>query len=390
MTTGEGNKPTSPLSYDEIRRYARHLVMPEIGLGGQERFKSARVLVVGAGGLASSSALYLAAAGVGRLGVVDFDLVDYSNLQRQILYSTSDIGKAKVLAATERIKGMNPHVDIEMYETRLTAGNALEIFGDYDVIIDCSDNFPTRYLVNDACVLLKKPYIYGSVYRFEGQVSVFSAGEGPCYRCIYPEPPPAGLSPGCEESGVLGVLPGIIGTIQAAEALKLILGRGEPLVGRLLLFDALKMQFRELGVQRNPDCPICGSHAVIHHLLDYDAFCGSVPLSMNTAGVQHDDISVETLKQHLEREDKVSLLDVREPHEYQTANLGGYLIPLGQLPNRFQELDRDREIIVYCHHGIRSRYAVEFLRQNGFTNVRNLVGGIDQWSLRIDPAISRY
>jgi sulfur-carrier protein adenylyltransferase/sulfurtransferase len=390
MTEGEGNTSASPLSYDEIRRYARHLTMPEIGLGGQERIKAARVLLVGAGGLASCSSLYLAAAGVGKLGIVDFDLVDHSDLQRQILYSAEDIGKAKVKVAAERIRDVNPHVDVEVYETRLTPGNALEIFGNYEVIVDCSDNFPTRYLVNDACVLLKKPDIYGSVFRFEGQASVFAAGGGPCYRCIYPEPPPAGLSPDCEESGVLGVLPGIIGSIQATEVLKLTLGRGELLVGRMLVFDALKMQFTELDAERNPDCPICGSRAVIHHLIDYEKFCGSAAPASTAGGNRDTDISVETLKQHLDREDKVLLLDVREPHEYQTANLGGHLIPLGQLPNRFQELPRDREIIVHCHHGIRSRYAVEFLRQNGFANVKNLVGGIDQWSLRVDPAIPRY
>ncbi|MBI5471320.1 MAG: molybdopterin-synthase adenylyltransferase MoeB [Ignavibacteriae bacterium] len=363
--------------------------MPEVGLDGQKKLKQASVLLIGAGGLGSPLALYLAAAGIGNIGIVDFDVVDDSNLQRQILHSTNDVGRSKLESAKERINGINPHVNVETVQAQLTSENALDIFKNYDVIVDGTDNFPTRYLVNDACVLLKKPNVYGSIFRFEGQASVFYAERGPCYRCLYAEPPPPGLVPSCAEGGVLGVLPGIIGTIQATETIKLLLGIGAPLIGRLLLLDALTMQFRELKLRKNPNCPICGEHPTIDHLIDYEAFCGITPQPTN-GEAREDEITVEELKAKLDRGDDVFVLDVREPHEYQIANMHGYLIPLNDLPQRVNELDSAKEIVVHCHHGPRSARAVGFLKQIGFKKVKNLVGGIDQWAIRVDPDVARY
>ncbi len=374
------------LSNEELRRYGRHITMPEVGIEGQKKLKASRVLIVGAGGLGSPVALYIAAAGVGQIGIVDFDTVDESNLQRQILHSTDDIGLPKVESARKRILALNPHVHVETYQTQLSSENALEIIRHYDVVVDGTDNFPTRYLVNDACVLLKKPNVYGSIYRFEGQASVFSTATGPCYRCLYSEPPPAGLVPNCAEAGVLGVLPGIIGAIQAVETLKILMGIGSTLAGRLLLFDALAMQFREMKLRKNPDCPACGSHPTITHLIDYESFCRTEVLAAD----DDDEVSVEKLKTKRDAGEDFFLLDVREPHEYRIANLNGYLIPLNELPQRLKELDRSKEIIVYCHHGIRSAHAVDFLRQAGFANVKNLAGGIDHWSRTIDSSLPRY
>ncbi len=378
------------LSQEEFRRYGRHLIMPEVGLDGQTKLKASSVLLIGAGGLGSPLGLYLAAAGVGRIGIVDFDVVDYSNLQRQILHSTNDVGRPKLESAKERINGVNPHVHVETYHTQLTSENALDIIRDYDVVVDGTDNFPTRYLVNDACVLLKKPNVYGSIFRFEGQASVFYAEEGPCYRCLYAEPPPPGLVPSCAEGGVLGVLPGIIGTIQATETIKLLVGIGKPLIGRLLLLDALTMQFRELKLRKNPDCPICGNHPTIDHLIDYEAFCGIAPQPTNGESQREFEISVDELKTRLDNHDDVFVLDVREPHEYRIANMNGYLIPLNDLPKRVNELDSAKEIVVHCHHGTRSARAVDLLKQLGFKKVKNLVGGIDQWAVRVDPSLPRY
>lgn len=378
------------LSSEEIRRYGRHLIMPEVGMDGQKKLKAASVLLIGAGGLGSPLGLYLAAAGVGRIGIVDFDVVDYSNLQRQIIHSTKDVGRPKLASAKERIEGLNPFVKVETYEMHLNSGNALELFSKYDVVVDGTDNFPTRYLVNDACVLTGKPNVYGSIFRFEGQASVFATKDGPCYRCLYPEPPPPGLVPSCAEGGVLGILPGIIGTIQANETVKLIIGRGEPLIGRLLLFDAMKMKFRELKLRRNPDCPVCGEHRTITGLIDYEAFCGVQPGWDAYAREQQYEISVDDLKKRLDNKEDLFILDVREPQEYQICNLNGYLIPLRDLPKRINELDTAKEIIVHCKVGGRSRQAVEFMKQAGFRKIKNLVGGIDEWAERIDSAMPRY
>ncbi len=378
------------LSNDEIRRYSRHLIMPEVGMEGQKKLKAASVLMIGAGGLGSPLGMYLAAAGVGRIGIVDFDVVEFSNLQRQILHSTQDVGRPKLDSAKERLLGINPNIQIETYEARLSSENALDILKDYDIIVDGTDNFPTRYLVNDACALLKKANVYGSIFRFEGQASVFYAEEGPCYRCLYPEPPPPGLVPSCAEGGVLGVLPGIIGAIQANEAIKLILGTGESLIGKLLLFDALKMKFRELKLRKNPSCPICGVHPTIHELIDYEAFCGITPQPTNKEDKKQWQITVEELKGKVDQGEDIFILDVREPHEYQICNLNGYLIPLGELPKRVHELDSSKEIVVHCQRGGRSQRALEFLLQAGFKKVKNLVGGIDAWAQRIDPKMPRY
>ena len=378
------------LSSEEIRRYGRHLIMPEVGMDGQKKLKAASVLLIGAGGLGSPLGLYLAAAGVGRIGIVDFDVVDYSNLQRQILHSTKDVGRPKLASAKERLEGLNPFVKVETHEMHLNSGNALELFSRYDVVVDGTDNFPTRYLVNDACVLTGKPNVYGSIFRFEGQASVFATKDGPCYRCLYPEPPPPGLVPSCAEGGVLGILPGIIGTIQANETVKLIIGRGEPLIGRLLLFDAMKMKFRELKLRRNPDCPVCGEHRTITELIDYEAFCGLQPGWDAYAREQQYEISVEELKKRLDNKEDLFILDVREPQEYQICNLNGYLIPLRDLPRRINELDTAKEIVVHCKVGGRSRQAVEFMKQAGFRKIKNLVGGIDEWAERIDPSMPRY
>ena len=378
------------LSQQEIQRYSRHLIMPEVGMEGQLKLAKAKVLLIGAGGLGAPLGLYLAAAGVGRLGVVDFDVVDFTNLQRQITFSTGDVGRPKIQAAKERLAGVNPSIRIDTYETRLTSQNALQLFGEYDVIVDGTDNFPTRYLVNDACVLLNKPNVYGSIFRFEGQTTVFHYQGGPCYRCLYPEPPPPGLVPSCAEGGVLGVLPGVVGALQAMETIKLILGIGDPLAGRLLLFDALGMRFRELHLRRDPNCPVCGDHATIHELIDYEQFCGIrgeeyVPV---TTGIP--EIAPRELKARLDRGDDLFILDVREPHEYQICNLNGHLIPLGELAKRASELDSSREIVAHCRSGKRSAEAVKFLQQAGFRKIWNLKGGILAWSDEVDPSVPKY
>jgi len=378
------------LSNEEILRYSRHLIMPEVGMEGQLKLKQAKVLSIGTGGLGAPLGLYLAAAGVGRIGIVDFDSVDMTNLQRQILFSSDDVGRPKIEAAAARLRGLNPDIRIDQYETRLTSENALDLFKDYDIIVDGTDNFPTRYLVNDACVLLKKPNVYGSIFRFEGQITIFGVPEGPCYRCLYPEPPPPGLVPSCAEGGVLGVLPGIVGAIQAAEALKLIIGKGEPLVGRLLLFDALAMRFRELKLRKNPDCPACGTHPTLTKLIDYAEFCGIRGEEAPARQVNVPEITPRELKARLDRGDDLFILDVREPHEYQICNLGGYLLPLGDLSRRVNELDSSREIVAHCRSGKRSAEAAEFLRKAGFGKVLNLKGGILAWSDEVDPTVPKY
>jgi len=385
-------KPAPPereLSREEVARYSRHLLLPEVGQGGQKALKAASVLIVGAGGLGSPAAMYLAAAGVGKIGIADADVVDLTNLQRQLLHATTDIGRPKTDSARDTIGGINPHVIVRPIESRLDSGNALEILSPYDVIIDGSDNFPTRYLLNDACVILGKPNIYGSVFRFEGQVSVFypKAG-GPCYRCLYPAPPPPGLVPSCAEGGVLGVLPGIIGSLQALEAIKIVIGRGDALTGKLLLFDALGTKFRELTLKKDPSCPACGDNPTIRTLIDYEDFCG-VPHGTGGTGDQAE-ITVEELKRRLDGGEEIFLLDVREPLEYGICNIGGHLIPPGELAMRITELDPAREIVVYCKTGIRSARAIETLRQKGFQKLRNLTGGIDAWADRIDHTMVRY
>ncbi len=383
------------LTNEEVQRYSRHLIMPEVGMDGQRKIKAARVLCIGAGGLGSPAALYLAAAGVGTLGIVDFDVVDYSNLQRQIIHGTPDVGRSKLQSARERINAVNPAVNVVGHETTLTSKNALDILRDYDVVVDGTDNFPTRYLVNDACVILGKPNAYGSIFRFEGQASVFAVKGGPCYRCLYPEPPPPGLVPSCAEGGVLGVLPGIIGTIQATEAIKLILGTGEPLIGRFLIYDALRMRFRELRLRRDPDCPVCGDRPTVRELIDYEQFCG-VGRPQETAVAMHGapaavDVTVEELRDRLQRGEEVFVLDVREPQEYQICRIeGSTLLPLGELPRRFRELDRGRDLVVHCKSGMRSAKAVAFLREQGFTRVQNLKGGILAWIDRVDPTQPKY
>ena len=379
------------LSNDEIGRYSRHLLLPEVGLEGQQKLKAAKVLCVGTGGLGSPLALYLAAAGVGTLGLVDFDTVDSSNLQRQIIHSTADVGRPKIDSASEKLKALNPYLNVVKHETMLTSANALEIIRDYDIVADGTDNFPTRYLVNDACVLTGKPNAYGSIFRFEGQASVFATKEGPCYRCLYPEPPPPGLVPSCAEGGVLGILPGLVGVIQATEVIKFILGKGEPLIGRLLLVDALNMHFRELKLRKNPDCPVCGKNPTVTKLIDYDQFCGIVPQAA-PAQIQNGipQISPIELKRRLDAGEDLFVLDVREPHEYQIANLGAKLIPLGDLPARVNELDSSREIVVHCKSGGRSQKAAEFLAQSGFKKLHNLAGGIHAWSTDVDPKVAKY
>jgi sulfur-carrier protein adenylyltransferase/sulfurtransferase len=380
----------SALSNEEVLRYSRHLIMPEVGMDGQLKLKRAKVLCVGTGGLGAPLGLYLAAAGVGHIGIVDFDVVDRTNLQRQILFSSADIGRRKIEAAADRLHGLNPDIQITPHEMRLTSENALELLKSYDIIVDGTDNFPTRYLVNDACVLLKKPNVYGSIFRFEGQVSIFGYPEGPCYRCLYPEPPPPGLVPSCAEGGVLGVLPGIVGAIQAAEALKLIIGKGEALVGRLLLFDALAMRFRELKLRKNPDCPACGAHPTVTKLIDYAEFCGVRGQESPGPESSIPEITPRELKLRLDRGDDVFILDVREPHEYAICNLGGYLIPLGDLPRRASELDSSREIVAHCRSGKRSAEAAAFLRKAGFGKVLNLKGGILAWSDEVDSSVPKY
>ena len=384
------NTPAVTLSKEEVLRYSRHLIMPEVGMQGQLKLKAAKVLCIGTGGLGAPLGVYLAAAGVGRIGLVDFDTVDLTNLQRQILFSTSDVGRPKIEAAADRLRGLNPDIQIDTFETRLTSENALELFKNYDLIVDGTDNFPTRYLVNDACVLMGKQNVYGSIFRFEGQVTVFGAPGGPCYRCLYPEPPPPGLVPSCAEGGVLGVLPGIVGSIQAAETLKLIIGQGEPLIGRLLLFDALAMRFRELRLRKNPECPVCGAHPTVTKLIDYAEFCGIRGEEAPATQATVPEIAPRELKARLDRGDDLFILDVREPHEYQICNLGGHLIPLGDLSRRVSELDSSREIVAHCRSGKRSAEAVEFLRKAGFRKVLNLKGGILAWSDEVDPSVPKY
>ncbi|MBZ5549875.1 MAG: molybdopterin-synthase adenylyltransferase MoeB [Acidobacteriia bacterium] len=382
-------KPEAVLSNDEILRYSRHLIMPEVGMEGQQKLKAAKVLCIGAGGLGSPLALYLGAAGVGTLGIVDFDVVDYTNLQRQIIHTTDDVGRKKLDSAADKLKAINPFLNLRTFDTKLTSANALELFREFDIIADGTDNFPTRYLVNDACVLTGKPNVYGSIFRFEGQASVFATEEGPCYRCLYPEPPPPGLVPSCAEGGVLGILPGLIGVIQATETIKLILGVGDSLAGRLLLVDALGMKFRELKLRKNPDCPACGKNRTITKLIDYEEFCG-IRGQEEPAGNDVPAISVEDLKKKLDAKADIFVLDVREPHEYQICNLKGYLIPVGDLPKRVNELDSSREIIAHCRSGVRSAKAVNFLRRSGFKKVYNLTGGILAWADRIDTTMPKY
>jgi molybdopterin/thiamine biosynthesis adenylyltransferase/rhodanese-related sulfurtransferase/molybdopterin converting factor small subunit len=385
------------LEGEEIKRYSRHLILPEIGMDGQRTLKAASVLCIGAGGLGSPVAMYLAAAGVGRIGIVDFDVVDYSNLQRQIIHGTPDVGRSKLQSAKDTINALNPHVQVDTYETALSSQNALDLFRPYDVIIDGTDNFPTRYLVNDACVLTGKPNAYGSIFRFEGQASVFGTKDGPCYRCLYPEPPPPGLVPSCAEGGVLGVLPGIIGLIQATEAIKLIVGIGEPLIGRFLIYDALKMRFRELKLRKDPDCPVCGTHPTVTQLIDYEQFCGVRPepqlAAVTTGGRVSNEFEITPveLKRRMDAGEKLQIVDVREPNEYQINRIPGtVLIPLGELPRRYQELDLDREIILHCKMGGRSAKAQDFLRTVGVTNTKNLTGGVLAWIDQVDPTQPKY
>ena len=387
-------EPTSlpELTTDDLSRYSRHLILPEVGMEGQRKLKAARVLCVGTGGLGSPLALYLAAAGIGTLGLVDFDVVDASNLQRQIIHSTKDIGRKKLDSAAEKLSALNPALNIVKHDTMLSSANAMDILKDYDIVADGTDNFPTRYLVNDACVLLNKPNAYGSIFRFEGQASVFATKDGPCYRCLYPEPPPPGLVPSCAEGGVLGILPGLVGVIQATEVIKLILGKGNPLIGRLLLVDALGMRFRELKLRKNPECPVCGENPTVKELIDYEHFCGIVPESKEEKAVKNGipQLSVKDLKQRIDASEDVFILDVREPYEYQIAQIGGKLIPQNDVPQRLAEIPRDREIVVQCRSGARSQKIAEFLKQSGYAQVVNLAGGILAWSDEIDPKVQKY
>ena len=381
---------TKELSNTEVLRYSRHLIMPEVGMEGQLKLKAGKVLTIGAGGLGSPLALYLAAAGVGKIGIVDFDIVDLTNLQRQVLHTTDSVGKPKLESARERLRALNPEVQVVPYETKLTSENALEIIRDYDIVVDGTDNFPTRYLVNDACVLSGKPNVYGSIFRFEGQASVFGVPGGPCYRCLYPEPPPPGLVPSCAEGGVLGILPGIIGVIQATETVKLLLGTGETLAGRLLLYDALRMSFRELKLRKDPNCPICSEHRTIHKLIDYNQFCGVDTQPQPTIPSDWELDPVE-LKQLLDQKSPLYLLDVREPHEWDICRIpGAHLIPLGQIPTKMNQLNSADNIVAYCRSGMRSGKAVDFLKKAGFQKIKNLKGGILAWSDKVDPSVPKY
>jgi adenylyltransferase/sulfurtransferase len=379
------------LNNEEIRRYSRHLILPEVGLAGQKRIKGTSVLCIGAGGLGSPIAMYLAAAGIGKIGIVDFDTVDYSNLQRQILHTDADVGRSKAESAKETIRGINPNCEVVIHNTRISSENALDLIRPYDIVVDGTDNFPTRYLTNDACVLLKKPNVYGSIFRFEGQASVFAPHlGGPCYRCLYPEPPPPGMVPSCAEGGVLGVLPGIIGCIQATEILKLALGKGTPLIGRLLLFNALDLKFRELKLRKDPACPICGEHPTIKELIDYETFCGIVPEPENNGNP--DEVTVQDMKQALDNPSlHIKVVDVREPDEYEIAKVAGVpLLPLSQLAERFTELDPNQQYYLHCKAGVRSMKALTFLRQQGFKYVKSVKGGITAWSDEIDRNVPRY
>ena len=392
MATTIEPTPLPELTTDDLSRYSRHLILPEVGMEGQRQLKAARVLCVGTGGLGSPLAFYLTAAGIGTLGLVDFDVVDASNLQRQIIHSTKDIGRKKLDSAEEKLTALNPAINIVKHDTMLTSANALEIIKDYDIVADGTDNFPTRYLVNDACVLLGKPNVYGSIFRFEGQASVFATEQGPCYRCLYPEPPPPGLVPSCAEGGVLGILPGLVGVIQATEVIKLILGKGASLVGRLLLVDALNMRFRELKLRKNPECPVCGLNPTVTALIDYQHFCGIVPETPEDKTLKNGipQITVKELKRRIDVSEDVQLIDVREPYEYQIAQIGGKLIPQNDVPQRLADIDRSREVIVHCRSGARSQKIAEFLKQAGYPKVANLAGGILAWSDEIDPKVQKY
>jgi adenylyltransferase/sulfurtransferase len=384
--------PDAALSNDEILRYSRHLIIPEVGMEGQQKLKAAKVLLIGAGGLGAPLGLYLTAAGVGNIGMVDFDVVDFTNLQRQVIHATADVGRKKLDSAAAKMQAINPYVNITKHEVALSSENALDILKDYDYVVDGTDNFPTRYLVNDACVLLGKPNVYGSIFRFEGQATVFAYEGGPCYRCLYPEPPPPGLVPSCAEGGVLGILPGTIGLIQATETVKLILGIGEPLVGRLLLYDALGMRFRELKLRKNPECPACGEHPTVTKLIDYQQFCG-IPKQQpaEEKKVSEGEISVTELKEKIDRGDQFVFIDVREPHEYQICKIpGAKLIPLGEFPKHVGEFDPESEIVIHCKGGVRSLKACNILRQSGFKRVLNVTGGILAWSEKVDPSVPKY
>ena len=378
------------LSNEEITRYSRHLILPEVGMAGQKKLKATSVLCIGTGGLGSPILMYLAAAGIGKIGIVDFDVVDFSNLQRQIAHGTADVGRPKVESGKETINSINPEVEVVVHETRLSADNVMEIMAPYDIVVDGTDNFPTRYLTNDACVLLKKPNVYGSIFRFEGQASVFAPElGGPCYRCLYPEPPPPGMVPSCAEGGVLGVLPGIVGCIQATEILKLALGKGSPLVNRLLLFNALDMKFRELKLRRDPKCPICGDNPTITELIDYEEFCG-IGLEPDDPHQHPDEVTVQQMKEALAGND-IAVIDVREHDEAEIAKIDGVpMIPLSELPQRFTELDPNQTIYLHCKMGARSLKAVDFLKQQGFKYCKSVAGGINAWAEEIDPSVPRY
>ena len=392
MAIGINPAELPELTTNELARYSRHIILPEVGTEGQRRLKAARVLCVGTGGLGSPLCFYLAAAGIGTLGLVDFDVVDESNLQRQIIHSTADVGRKKIDSAADKLLALNPALNLVKHETMLTSANALDILKDYDIVADGTDNFPTRYLVNDACVLLGKPNAYGSIFRFEGQASVFATEHGPCYRCLYPEPPPPGLVPSCAEGGVLGILPGLVGVIQATEVIKLILGKGESLAGRLLLVDSLNMRFRELKLRKNPDCPICSPNRTITKLIDYQQFCGLTPEPAQPAAEKNGipQITVKELKARIDRGEDLQIIDVREPFEYDIANIGGKLIPQNDVPNRLIEIDRAREVIVHCKAGGRSQKIAEFLKQAGYLHVVNVAGGILAWADQIDPTMKKY
>jgi len=395
MATTIAPARSSDLSNEEILRYSRHLIIPEVGIEGQRKLKAAKVLTIGAGGLGAPVGLYLAAAGVGAIGIVDFDVVDFTNLQRQVIHSTADVGRPKLDSARESLKAINPGVEIVGYETKLTSENALEIFRGYDLVVDGTDNFPTRYLVNDACVLSGIPNVYASIFRFEGQASVLALPDGPCYRCWYPEPPPPGLVPSCAEGGVLGVLPGLMGVIQATEAVKLITGIGEPLKNRVLLYDALRMRFRELKLRKNPECPVCGAHPTVTKLIDYQEFCGirgeEAPAVAAAPGAEIGEVTAAALAKELAGAAPPFVLDVREPHEFQIGRIpGAVLIPLGELPKRLDELDRGADIVAQCRSGVRSLKAAKLLKEAGFPRVRNLAGGILAWSDQVDPSVPKY
>ena len=385
------NETKPELNNDEVARYSRHLIMPEVGMDGQLKLKSASVLCIGAGGLGSPVAMYLAAAGVGRIGIVDFDVVDYSNLQRQVIHGTPDVGRSKLDSARDRLNAINPEVTVETHDVALSSENALELLANYDVIVDGTDNFPTRYLVNDACVILGKPNVYGSIFRFEGQASVFATKDGPCYRCLYPEPPPPGLVPSCAEGGVLGILPGVVGTIQATEAVKLIIGVGEPLVNRFMIYDALRMKFRELKLRKDPECPVCGETPTVTELIDYEQFCGITATVTDDVSLEALDTTVKDLKTRIDGKDEVLVLDVREPQEFQICRIpGSTLIPLNDLPQRLAELEGYKDMVVHCKSGVRSAKAVKLLHEAGFSSAKNLRGGILAWIDEIDPSLPKY